>query len=135
VHGIRIRSLVALLVCGALSGCFIRPYKMDIQQGNSLDQGQLAKLKPGMTHSQVRFIMGTPLVADPFHPDRWDYLYIDRKKGRLVEYRRLTLYFDGDKLRRALTDLPAAPEGPAAAPAQKPATAPAQKPAATAAAR
>lgn len=126
----RIRTIVVLLVCAVLSGCFIRPYTMDIQQGNSLDQNQLAKLKPGMTRSQVRFIMGTPLVVDPFHPDRWDYLYIDRKRGRLVEYRRLTLYFDGDKLRRALTDLP--PAAPAAAPA---ASAAAPKPAATAAVR
>jgi outer membrane protein assembly factor BamE len=128
VHRIRTRSLVALLVCAVLSGCFIRPYKMDIQQGNSLDQSQLAKLKPGMTRSQVRFVMGTPLVADPFHLDRWDYLYIERKKGRLVEYRRLTLYFDGDKLRRALTDLPPGAAAPAAA-------GPAAPPSATAAVR
>lgn len=136
MHAIRTRSLVALLVCAVLSGCFIRPYKMDIQQGNSLDQSQLAKLKPGMTRSQVRFVMGTPLVADPFHLDRWDYLYIERKKGRLVEYRRLTLYFDGDKLRRALTDLPPAPPTPPAPAAPARAAAPsAPGPAATAAAR
>jgi outer membrane protein assembly factor BamE len=84
---------------------------MDIRQGNFLEQAQLSKLKPGMTRSQVRFLLGTPLIVDPFHPDRWDYLYVDRKKGRLVDYRRLTLYFDGDKLTRALTDLPAEPSG------------------------
>jgi outer membrane protein assembly factor BamE len=111
-----LRSLAALLVCLLLAGCFIRPYKMDIQQGNFLEHTQLSKLKPGLTRSQVRFLMGTPLVVDPFHPDRWDYLFIDRKKGRLVEYRRLTLYFDGDKLRRALTDLP--PPAPAKKPAE-----------------
>jgi outer membrane protein assembly factor BamE len=121
VHVARIRALAALLILVALSGCFIRPYKMDIQQGNFLDRNQLGKLKPGMTRSQVRFVMGSPLVVDPFHPDRWDYLYVDRKKGRLVEYRRLTLYFDGDKLRRALTDMPPDTAAP--------------KPAATAAAR
>lgn len=107
------RALIVLLICLVLSGCFIRPYKMDIQQGNFLDRKQLERLKPGMTRTQVRFVMGTPLVVDPFHPDRWDYIYVDRKKGRLVEYRRLTLYFDGDKLRRAQTDIPAEP------PAQK----------------
>jgi outer membrane protein assembly factor BamE len=105
------RPAVALLLCLVLSGCFIRPYKMDIQQGNYLEQVQLSKLKPGMTRSQVRFLLGTPLLVDPFHPDRWDYLYVDRKKGRLVDYRRLTLYFDGDKLKRALTDLPLEPSG------------------------
>jgi outer membrane protein assembly factor BamE len=117
----RFRTSAALLLCLTLSACFIRPYKMDIQQGNFIEHAQLGKLKPGMTRSQVRYALGTPLIADPFHPDRWDYLYIERKKGRLVEYRRLTLYFDGDKLVRALTDIPAEP--------------PAKKPAATAAAR
>lgn len=112
-----LRPFSALLLCLLLSGCIIRPYKMDILQGNYIEQAQLDKLKPGMTRSQVRYALGTPLVADPFHPDRWDYLYIDRKKGRLVDYRRLTLYFDGDKLRRALTDLPAEP--PAKTPAAK----------------
>jgi outer membrane protein assembly factor BamE len=117
----RFRTSAALLLCLTLSACFIRPYKMDIQQGNAVEYAQLEKLKPSMTRSQVRYALGTPLVADPFHPDRWDYLYIERKKGRLVEYRRLTLFFDGDKLQRALTDMPAEP--------------PAKKPAATAAAR
>jgi outer membrane protein assembly factor BamE len=79
---------------------------MDIQQGNYLDQAQVAKLRPGMTHAQVRFLLGTPLVVDPFHSDRWDYLYVDQQRGRLTDYRRLTLHFDGDKLVRAQTDLP-----------------------------
>jgi outer membrane protein assembly factor BamE len=116
-----LRTLAALLLCLTLSGCFIRPYRMDIQQGNYIEPAQLSKLKPEMTRSQVRYVLGTPLVVDPFHPDRWDYLYIERKRGRLVEYRRLTLYFDGDKLKRALTDIPAEP--------------PAKTPAATAASR
>lgn len=113
----RFRTLAPLLLCLTLSGCLIRPYKMDIQQGNYIEQVQLAKLKPGMTRSQVRYVLGTPLVADPFHPDRWDYLYVERKKGRLRDYRRLTVYFDGDKLVRALTDLPAEP--PVKTPAEK----------------
>jgi outer membrane protein assembly factor BamE len=113
----RFRSVGAVLLCLALSGCFIiRPYKMQIQQGNFLEQAQLVKLKPGMTRAQVRYVLGTPLVVDPFHPDRWDYLYLNRKKGRLVESRRLTLFFDGDRLQRALTDMPAQ------APESKPAT-------------
>ena len=58
-----------------LSACFLKPYKIDVQQGNFLDQEMVAKLKPGMTRSQVRFLLGTPLIADPFHPDRWDYVY------------------------------------------------------------
>ena len=124
------RKSFILIAALALAGCksqgpelpsVLSPYRIDIQQGNVVTQEMVAKLKAGMTRSQVRFVMGSPLVVDPFHPDRWDYLYVDRKKGRLVEYRRLTLYFDGDKLRRALTDMP--PDTPT------------PKPAATAAAR
>tara|TARA_B100000035_G_scaffold112962_1_gene95884 strand:- start:38619 stop:39638 length:1020 start_codon:yes stop_codon:yes gene_type:complete len=54
-------------------------YKMEIQQGNEIDSEMLLKLKPGMTKSQVKFILGTPLIADSFHKDRWDYLYVLKK--------------------------------------------------------
>src|SRR5690349_22824375 len=102
-----IRLLLTLLLCACLlTGCFLKPHKIDVQQGNYLDQATILKLKPGMTRSQVRFLLGTPLIADPFHPERWDYMYLDRKKGKLKSEKRLTLYFDGDKLTRATTDLP-----------------------------
>lgn len=102
-----IRSALSLLIAAALlAGCFLRPHKIDVQQGNFLDPVAISKLKPGMTRSQVRFLLGTPLITDPFHPERWDYMFIDRKGGKLKEERRLTLYFQGDKLTRAMTDLP-----------------------------
>jgi len=100
--------LLLLAACLALTSCFLLPHKMEVQQGNYLDAALIARLKPGMTRSQVRFLLGTPLVTDPFHPERWDYLFLDRKDGKLVAERRLTLWFEGDKLRRAITDLPAA---------------------------
>jgi outer membrane protein assembly factor BamE len=96
-----------------LSACFLAPHKIDVQQGNYLDQAAVSKLKPDMTRSQVRFLLGTPLVADPFHPDRWDYLYIDRKHGRLKQTKRLTLIFEGDHLKKAMTDMPVQLPGPA----------------------
>jgi outer membrane protein assembly factor BamE len=103
-----IRSILTVLLCAwCLAGCFLRPHKIDVQQGNFLDQAAISKLKPGMTRSQVRFLLGTPLITDPFHPERWDYMYIDRKGGKLKEEKHLTLFFDGDKLLRATTDLPA----------------------------
>jgi len=102
-----IRSLLLLLVWALLlTGCFLKPHKIDVQQGNFLDQEAISKLKPGMTRSQVRFLLGTPLITDPFHPERWDYMYIDRKGGKLKEEKHLTLFFEGDKLLRAITDLP-----------------------------
>jgi outer membrane protein assembly factor BamE len=109
------RLLVAAAACLVLSSCFLKPHKIDVQQGNYLDVEAIAKLKPGMTRSQVRFLLGTPLLTDAFHPDRWDYLYIDRRKGRLVQEHRLTLWFDGDQLKRAVTDT-AEPKAAAGAP-------------------
>ena len=53
----------------------VTPYKIEIQQGNFVSQDMVSQLKPGMTKEQVRFVLGTPLVTDIFHPDRWDYLY------------------------------------------------------------
>jgi outer membrane protein assembly factor BamE len=103
---ISVRSILTLVLSACLlSGCFLKPHKIDIQQGNFLDQAAISKLKPGMTRSQVRFLMGTPMISDPFHPERWDYMYLDSKGGKLLEEKRVTLYFDGDKLVRATTDL------------------------------
>jgi outer membrane protein assembly factor BamE len=98
------RALAAVVACLALASCFLKPHKIDVQQGNYIDPEAIAKLKPGMTRSQVRFLLGTPLLVDTFHPDRWDYLYIDRREGRLVQEHRLTVWFDGDQLKRAVTD-------------------------------
>ena len=100
------RSLL-LAACLTLTSCFLVPHKMPIQQGNFVDAAAVARLKPGMSRSQVRFLLGTPLVVDAFHPDRWDYVYLDRQRGKLVAERRLTLWFEGDKLTRAITDVPA----------------------------
>ena len=103
----RSRSLLTLIVSiPLLAACFLKPHKMDVQQGNFLEQETVSKLKPDMTRSQVRFLLGTPLITDPFHPERWDYLYLDRKAGRLKEAKRLTLIFENDRLKRALSDLP-----------------------------
>ncbi len=105
---------VLLAVTLALSSCFLTPHRIDIQQGNYFDPEAVAKLKPGMTRSQVRFLLGTPLVADPFHPDRWDYLFILRPEGKLKQERRLTVWFEGDRLVRAITDVPEATAASAA---------------------
>ena len=80
-------------------------YKMEIQQGNEIDSEMLLKLKPGMTKSQVKFILGTPLIADSFHKDRWDYLYVintyDNTKNKLgfTERRHVVLNFEKELLK------------------------------------
>ena len=82
----------------ALGGCV---YRMPIQQGNYLDPAVIAQVKPGMTHSQVRYLLGTPMVPAPFNKDRWDYLYYF-KKGRLrrPEERHLIVWFKEEKVDR-----------------------------------
>ncbi len=77
----------------------IQPYKLDIPQGNVITQEMVDKLKPGMTRSQVRFVLGTPLVVDAFRDNRWDYAYTLQKGGKVVESRRVTILFDGDLLK------------------------------------
>lgn len=101
--------LFALLTV-ALSGCglkdslrnpldLIQPYRLDIPQGNVITQEMVDKLKPGMTRSQVRFVLGTPLVVDAFRSNRWDFVYTLQKGGKVVESRRVTILFDGDLLK------------------------------------
>ena len=80
-------ALCSLLVaCGGTLGNYLNPYtyKIDVQQGNVLTQDMVAQLKPGQTREQVRFILGTPLLADIFHQQRWDYVYSYRN-GRTGE--------------------------------------------------
>ena len=100
-----LKSLLPLFIlCSALlAGCgtalpSIKPFKMDIQQGNVVTSKMLLQLKPGMTKSQVRFIMGTPLIVDSFHKDRWDYFYQMRQAGKIVEQRRVILDFEKELL-------------------------------------
>jgi outer membrane protein assembly factor BamE len=95
----------------------VKPFKMDIQQGNVVTSKMLLQLRPGMTKSQVKFIMGTPLIIDSFHSNRWDYFYQMRHAGKITEQRRVILDFDKDLLTKVRGDV--VPQGTAGAePAQ-----------------
>jgi outer membrane protein assembly factor BamE len=112
---------VAAFFCAACSNYSanlpsIKPYKMDIQQGNYVTSKMMMQLRPGMTKSQVRFIMGTPLIADSFHADRWDYLYRMAKGGKIIEQRHVIMEFEGDRLKRVRGDVIPAAAGDAAPP-------------------
>jgi len=106
---------LALLVMGAfiLSGCstkvdetqrtfmnsVFRPYVPDIVQGNFISSEQYAKLEVGMSREQVRQILGTPLLASYFHANRWDYVFEFKRLGeKISKERRVTVFFDGDKV-------------------------------------
>lgn len=93
---------VAPLLLTLLAGCssfeFPWVYKLSIDQGNIITQEMVNKLQPGMSRNQVQFVMGSPLIADPFHEDRWDYIYtLLDAKGRRTE-QHLTVFFTDDKL-------------------------------------
>jgi len=73
-------------------------YKLDIEQGNIVDQSMVDQLRPNMTKRQVLYIMGSPMLSDSFHESRWDYLYSKAPGGEDREQKRITLYFKGDGL-------------------------------------
>ncbi len=101
---ISITILFSLLT--TLGGCTFFPgvHKIDIQQGNRITQEMVDKLKPGMSHSQVKYILGTPMLVDTFTQSRWDYLYSLSKGGDAGAKQRLTLFFKDDKLSRVSGD-------------------------------
>jgi outer membrane protein assembly factor BamE len=95
------------IVAAALAGCAstdhtddvlgrITPYRIDIVQGNAITKEQAALIKPGLTRLQVRDVLGTPLVADPFHANRWDYIFTLRRPGAELQRRSVVVLFEGD---------------------------------------
>jgi len=109
-----------LLALAALSGCsslqssdknflgFITPYRVEIVQGNVVTKEQVNEVKPGMTRLQVRDILGSPLLTDIFHADRWDYVFTIKRAGTAPQNRKVVVLFDGDALKSidAPADLP-----------------------------
>jgi outer membrane protein assembly factor BamE len=91
------RLLAPILAAILVSGCgFV--YKIDIQQGNYVTQDLVAKLKVGMTKGEVRQLLGTPLLIDAFHSNRWDYYFSNVKGGRAEDRTRLSVFFENDKM-------------------------------------
>lgn len=117
------RITTAVLVAGVLSACssvprLVSEYKIDVQQGNVLTQEMVSQLRPGLSKDQVRFILGTPMLTDMFHADRWDYVYrLQKGSSGDVETRKFSTFFDADgKLLRVAGDVVAAKAEEAAAP-------------------
>lgn len=108
------KRLLLLLLPLSLVACstsritsYVTPYRIDVRQGNMVTQEMVAQLKPGQTKEQVRFILGTPLVADMFHADRWDYFYrFEPGSGRAnSEQRHFIVHFADGKLARIEGDV------------------------------
>ena len=84
-----------------LGGCSsFYPYKMEIRQGNYVSPEMRLKIRVGMSRQQVASVLGSPLVNDAFHANRWDYIYSLEEKTKLVEQQRYTLFFEGDFVKR-----------------------------------
>lgn len=96
------RTIACMLCCMAvLSGCekgLLTIYKIDVQQGNALQAEDVEKIKLGMNREQVLFVLGSPLIVDSFHPDRWDYVYMLKPGYAPTQRSQLTLVFDRDKV-------------------------------------
>ena len=116
------RFLALLACCLALAACGRLVHKIDIQQGNYVTEDLVARLKPGMTKAEVRQLLGTPLLTDVFHGDRWDYYFSNAPGGRSADRKQLTLLFKDDKLVSFSGDAQPAARAPVGQPA--PQTAP-----------
>ena len=110
-------SAIGLTTAGCGVTEKLRPYKLDIRQGNLVTQEMISQLKKGMTRDQVRFALGTPLLTDVFHADRWDYVYRFQPGYGDIEERVITVHFDKDQLVRITGDV--TPASGEAAPAQR----------------
>ena len=91
------------LLCVLLYGCsglqFPGVYKIPVEQGNIITQEMIDQLKPGMSRSQVEYIMGSALINDTFNSNRWDYLYRLKQGDRLSDQKRMSIFFEGDSLK------------------------------------
>ena len=106
---LRVLALPAVLFLASCSSVHVpglTPYRMEIQQGNYVSQDMVSQLKPGMTKDQVRFVLGTPLITDVFHADRWDYVFRrQRANSNYLEHRKISVFFEDGKLKRIEGDV------------------------------
>ena len=108
----RLAAALAGVAAVLAAGCTKLPeipvpglYRVDIRQGNALDDAALGRLEPGMSRSRVLHLLGTPAIDDVFHADRWEYLFSYAPGGEPSEWRLITLHFEGDRLVRIEGDL------------------------------
>lgn len=107
------KTMVAALFAAALTACswvpnyfpgFLKPYRPDVQQGNVITNEMVEQLRPGMSRDQVKFMLGTPLLVDAFHKDRWDYMYYLNPRSGATQRRKLTIFFEDNHLARFQSD-------------------------------
>ena len=103
-------ALVALVLAGCAardprqSSGVLTPYRIEVPQGNYVDQSMLGQVRTGMSRDQVRFALGTPLLVDPFRPDRWDYVFRFQHPNGSADLRRATVFFAEGKVAKVEAD-------------------------------
>ncbi len=110
-------AALALVSCSTVQSSLpsFAPYRIEIQQGNFVSQEMVSQLKPGMSKDQVRFVLGSPLIIDSFHTDRWDYVFRrQRNISSQLEQRKVTVFFEDGKLKRVEGDIAPAASADAA---------------------
>jgi outer membrane protein assembly factor BamE len=111
----RLRCVAALAVAAALAGCQympsadrmlgpITPYRIEVVQGNVVTKEQAAQARPGMSRTQVRDALGSPLITDPFHADRWDYVFSIRRQGAAPQQHAVVVLFENDVMKSLEAD-------------------------------
>ena len=100
--------IAAIAATALLTAC--TPHRVEVRQGNYLTAEVVEQLEVGMSREQVRYLLGTPVVASPFHADRWDYVYSRKRHRRPDEYASLVVWFDGDVVERVEIKTPPPPE-------------------------
>ena len=111
------QNILIYLIAGVvllLNGCGL--HKPDVQQGNILEPDMVAQVHTGLNKKQVVFLLGTPIIKDAFHPERWDYVYLLEEQGKPPVEKRVTVFFDKDVVSRLEIEgiaLPAAATPPA----------------------
>ncbi len=119
-------SLLCAITLASISACsfvgFPGVYRINVEQGNIIDQEKVDKLKIGMSRRQVRFILGTPMIEDSFNTDRWDYTHTIRNGKKSILDQNLTVYFEQDKLSRIEGDFTPTPDKPEPVTNPEPAT-------------
>jgi outer membrane protein assembly factor BamE len=95
-----VSAVLMLAMVAACSTEMPRPYRMEVVQGNVVTQEMVAQLKTGQNRDQVRGLLGSPMLADIFHADRWDYVFTIRRQGAAAQQRRVTVFFEADKVAR-----------------------------------
>ena len=97
-----IKLLILGILCLPLANCMLRPYRFDIQQGNIVEQEKVDKVQVRMNQDQVRFIMGTSMLQDVFHPDRWDYVYYLKPRQGEIQKKHTVIYFKNGLVERVV---------------------------------